>query len=45
MFVSAARLRAGDLDEEHADPEDQGHHLAVFSDSVSRVADAPPTPP
>lgn len=39
-IVTAARLRSGDLDDEHADPEDEGHRLAVFSDAISRVADA-----
>jgi hypothetical protein len=36
-ILTAARMRAGDVVDD--DPQDQGHHLGVLSDSVSRVAD------
>lgn len=38
-IVTAARMRAGELDDVHDDPGDEGHRLAVLSDSISRVAD------
>jgi hypothetical protein len=39
-IVSAARMRAGEVDDLHDDPGDTGHRLAVFGDAVSRVADS-----
>jgi hypothetical protein len=38
-IVSAARMRAGEIDDLHDDPGDQGHRLSVFTDAISRVAD------
>ena len=38
-IISAARMRAGELDDLDDDPDDHGHHLAVLSDAISRVAD------
>ncbi len=38
-IVTAARMRTGEFDDE-TDPDDEGHRLAVFTDAVSRVADA-----
>lgn len=38
-IVSAARLRAGEIDDIHDDPDDEGYRLSVLSDAVSRVGD------
>jgi hypothetical protein len=39
-IVTAARTRAGELDDLDDDPDDEGHRLSAFSDAVSRIADA-----
>jgi hypothetical protein len=39
-IVSAARMRAGDIDDVDDDPDNEGHRLSVFSDAVALVADS-----
>ena len=38
-IITAARMRAGEVDDLDDDPGDHGHRLAVLSDAISRVAD------
>ena len=39
-IITAARMRAGEVDDLSDDPDESGHRLAVFGDAVSRVADS-----